>query len=161
MIVQFMLAFVVIYLVMAVLFESLLLPLVICLTVPAAIAGGVWGLAFLNLFVDHKLDMLTLLGFVILLGIIVNNAILIVHQSLICAKQEGVLPQEAILTATSDRIRPIFMSTLTSLFGMMPLALFPGAGSELYRGLGAVVLGGLAVSAILTLAILPPLLSLA
>ncbi len=64
------------------------------------------------------------------------------------------------MEATSNRFRPIFMSTLTSVFGMLPLALFPGAGSELYRGLGSVVIGGLSLSAMLTLLIIPPLLSL-
>ena len=67
---------------------------------------------------------------------------------------------DAILEATRNRIRPIFMSTLTSVFGMLPLVLSPGAGSELYRGLGSVVVGGLALSALLTLAIIPPLLAL-
>jgi HAE1 family hydrophobic/amphiphilic exporter-1 len=65
---------------------------------------------------------------------------------------------EAILEATRNRIRPIFMSTLTSVFGMMPLVVSPGAGSELYRGLGSVVVGGLALSALLTLLIVPPML---
>jgi HAE1 family hydrophobic/amphiphilic exporter-1 len=69
-------------------------------------------------------------------------------------------PDAAILAATRDRIRPIFMSTLTSVVGMLPLVLFPGAGSELYRGLGSVVVGGLSLSAVLTLLIIPPLLSL-
>jgi HAE1 family hydrophobic/amphiphilic exporter-1 len=67
---------------------------------------------------------------------------------------------DAILEATRNRIRPIFMSTLTSVFGMTPLVVFPGAGSELYRGLGSVVLGGLLLSAVLTLLIIPPLLSI-
>ena len=66
----------------------------------------------------------------------------------------------AIETATRNRIRPIFMSTLTSVFGMLPLVAFPGAGSELYRGLGSVVLGGLSLSAILTMAIVPPMMSI-
>ncbi len=67
---------------------------------------------------------------------------------------------DAIIEAVRNRIRPIFMSTLTSVFGMLPLVVFPGAGSELYRGLGSVVLGGLSLSAVLTLLIIPPLLSL-
>ena len=75
-------------------------------------------------------------------------------------REDGMLPAEAIREATTNRIRPIFMSTLTSVFGMMPLVVFPGAGSELYRGLGSVVLGGLSLSAVLTLAIIPPLLTL-
>jgi HAE1 family hydrophobic/amphiphilic exporter-1 len=67
---------------------------------------------------------------------------------------------DAIIAATRTRIRPIFKSTPTSVFGMLPLVLFPGAGSELYRGLGSVVVGGLTLSAVLTLAITPPLLGL-
>jgi HAE1 family hydrophobic/amphiphilic exporter-1 len=105
--------------------------------------------------------MLTMLGFVILIGIVVNNAILIVHQTLFLHRQEGMTFDEATLGAVRNRIRPIFMSTLTSVFGMLPLVLFPGAGSELYRGLGSVVLGGLSLSALLTLLIIPPLMSLA
>ena len=104
--------------------------------------------------------MLTLLGFVILIGIVVNNAILLVHQTLHHLRSDGLEPGEAILEATSNRVRPIFMSTLTSVLGMLPLVLFPGAGSELYRGLGSVVIGGLSLSAILTLGLIPPLLSL-
>ncbi len=96
----------------------------------------------------------------ILIGIVVNNAILLVHQTLYHIREEGMDVPSATLEATRNRIRPIFMSTLTSVFGMMPLVLFPGAGSELYRGLGAVVLGGLAMSAVLTLLIVPPLLTL-
>ncbi len=149
-----------VYLVMAVLFESFLYPLVILFSVPLATAGGVGGLALLNTFRFQQLDMLTMLGFIILIGIVVNNAILLVHQTLHHIRQENFAPREAILEATQNRIRPIFMSTLTSVVGMLPLVLFPGAGSELYRGLGSVVLGGLALSALLTLLIIPPLLSL-
>jgi len=157
---QLMLAMAIVYLVMAVLFESFLYPLVIMVTVPLASAGAVLGLALLNVWIFQALDMLTLLGFVVLVGIVVNNAILLVHQTLHHIRTDGWAPEAAIEGATGDRVRPIFMSTLTSLFGMAPLVVFPGAGSELYRGLGAVVLGGLALSAVLTLVIIPPLLSL-
>lgn len=157
---QFLLAIAIVYLVMAVLFESFVFPLIIVLAVPLATAGGVGGLALLNLFTYQPLDMLTLLGFVILVGIVVNNAILLVHQTLYHTRVEDMDIGDAIVAATQDRIRPIFMSTLTSVFGMLPLVLFPGAGSELYRGLGSVVVGGLAMSALLTLLIIPPLLSL-
>ena len=156
-----LLAVAIVYLVMAVLFESFLYPLLIIFAVPLATAGGVLGLAFLNLFTYQALDMLTLLGFVILIGIVVNNAILLVHQTLHHQREDGMRARHAILRAVQNRIRPIFMSTLTSVFGMLPLVLFPGAGSELYRGLGSVVIGGLALSAVLTLAIIPPLLALA
>ena len=151
-------AIAIVYLVMAVLFESFVYPLIIILAVPLATAGGVGGLAVLNLFVQQQLDMLTLLGFIILVGIVVNNAILLVHQTLYHLRQEGLAFEDAIVAATRYRIRPIFMSTLTSIFGMLPLVMFPGAGSELYRGLGSVVVGGLALSALLTLTIIPPLL---
>ncbi|MEM9428739.1 MAG: efflux RND transporter permease subunit, partial [Pseudomonadota bacterium] len=153
-------ALVIVFLVMAILFESFVLPLVILISVPVAAAGGVGGLALLNTFQTQPLDMLTLLGFIILVGIVVNNAILIVHQSLFHLRQEGMAPIDAIEEATRNRIRPIFMSTLTSVMGMLPLVVFPGEGSELYRGLGAVVVGGLSMSAFLTLLTVPPLLRL-
>jgi len=159
MVLDLLLALVIVYLVMAVLFESFYYPLIIMVAVPVAAAGGVGGLAVLNMFINQPLDMLTLLGFVILIGIVVNNAILLVHQSLYHYRQEAMAVVDAITEATRNRIRPIFMSTLTSIFGMLPLVVFPGAGSELYRGLGSVVLGGLALSALLTLLIVPPLLA--
>ena len=157
---QLAIALIIVYLVMAILFESFILPAIIVLSVPLATAGAVAGLAVLNLFHFQALDMLTLLGFVILIGIVVNNAILLVHQTLFQVRHEGVSYQDAIVEATRNRIRPIFMSTLTSVFGMLPLVVFPGAGSELYRGLGSVVVGGLALSAVMTLVVIPPLLSL-
>lgn len=155
-----LLAVAIVYLVMAVLFESFLYPFIILLSVPLATAGGMIGLRAVNLFTIQSLDMLTMLGFIILIGIVVNNAILIVHQTLYHRRHDDMSLEDAIVAATQNRIRPIFMSTLTSVFGMLPLVVFPGAGSELYRGLGSVVVGGLALSAILTLFIIPPLLTL-
>ena len=160
MVLDLLIALVIVYLVMAVLFESFLYPLIIIFSVPLAAAGGVIGLVILSLFQHQNLDMLTLLGFVILVGIVVNNAILLVHQTLHQFRSEGLSETDAIIEATRNRIRPIFMSTLTSVLGMMPLVLFPGAGAELYRGLGSVVIGGLTLSAVLTLLIIPSLLSI-
>ena len=154
------LALAIVYLVMAVLFESFIYPLIIMLAVPVAAGGGIGGLAALNLVTYQALDMLTMLGFVILIGIVVNNAILLVHQTLFHFRTENTTASEAIVRATRNRIRPIFMSTLTSVFGMLPLALFPGAGSELYRGLGSVIIGGLMLSAIITLLIIPPMMAM-
>ena len=145
---------------MAVLFESFIYPLIIMLSVPLATAGGVFGLALLNLHRFQPLDMLTMLGVVILIGIVVNNAILLVHQTLYHIRSDDMKVNDAVIEATRNRIRPIFMSTLTSVFGMLPLVLIPGAGSELYSGLGSVVLGGLSLSALLTLAIIPPLVAI-
>ncbi len=150
----------IVFLVMAVLLESFLYPLIIMLSVPLATAGGVLGLWVLNLFSYQALDMLTMLGFVILIGTVVNNAILLVTYTLHNVRNEGMSPADAIMSSTRTRIRPIFMSTLTTVFGMLPLIVFPGAGSELYRGLGSVIVGGLFLSAVLTLLIIPPLLSL-
>ncbi|HEY3391333.1 MAG TPA: efflux RND transporter permease subunit [Lacipirellulaceae bacterium] len=154
------LALVITYLLMAALFESWLYPLVIIFSVPLGAVGGVLGLAVLNLFVLQTLDVLTMLGFVILIGTVVNNPILIVHQSLNHMREDGMPQREAILESVRTRIRPIFMTTMTTVLGLMPLVLFPGAGSELYRGLGAVVLGGLLVSTVFTLVLVPALFDL-
>ena len=157
---NFILAIVITYLLMSALFENFLYPLVILFSVPLAALGGVLGLAVLNLFMFQALDVLTMLGFIILVGTVVNNAILIVHQTLNHQREEGMAPRDAIREATRIRVRPIFMSVMTSACGMLPLVLFPGAGSELYRGLGSVVVGGLLVSTVFTLVLVPSLLSL-
>jgi HAE1 family hydrophobic/amphiphilic exporter-1 len=157
---NFLLALVITYLLMAALFESFLYPFVIMFSVPLAAFGGFLGLAVTNLFVRQPLDVLTMLGFIILVGTVVNNAILVVHQSLNHMREDGLAPREAIRAAVGNRVRPIFMSVSTSVFGMLPLVLFPGAGSELYRGLGSVVVGGLIVSTIFTLVLVPALFSL-
>ena len=99
-----------------------------------------------------------MLGFIILVGTVVNNAILIVHQALNNVRYRGITGKDAILASVRTRIRPIFMSATTSLFGLLPLVLATGQGSELYRGLGSVILGGLAVSTVLTLFVVPALL---
>jgi len=101
-----------------------------------------------------------MLGFIILIGIVVNNAILIVHQALNYIRDEGMENNEAIVESVRSRIRPIFMSTTTSVCGMLPLILLPGSGSEFYRGLGSVVVGGLTVSTAFTLILVPSIFSL-
>ncbi|MFH1912769.1 MAG: efflux RND transporter permease subunit [Pseudomonadota bacterium] len=159
---NFMLAVVITYLLMSALFGNFVYPLIILFTVPLAGAGGFLGLKLENLFIAAQpLDILTMLGFVILIGVVVNNAILIVHQSLGNVREHGMDYKEAVLDATRTRLRPIYMSATTSLFGMLPLAVAPGPGSELYRGLGAVVLGGLALSTVFTIFVIPALLMFA
>jgi HAE1 family hydrophobic/amphiphilic exporter-1 len=159
---SFIIALVVIYLLMSALFGNFLYPIVIMFTVPLATAGGFLGLWLTRNFVPgaelQVLDILTMLGFIILVGIVVNNAILIVHQSLNYIKNEGMEHKEAVIEATRTRIRPIYMSSLTSIFGMLPLVLLPGPGSEFYRGLGSVIAGGLAFSTIFTIFVTPALL---
>lgn len=169
-------ALVVVYLVMCVLFQSFLRPLVIMLSVPLATFGGFAALAAVHAWSvadpylpEQKLDILTMLGFLILIGVVVNNAILIVHQSLNFMgkgtllegeESEPMAPREAIAEAVKSRVRPIFMGTMTSVGGMAPLVFMPGSGSELYRGLGSVVIGGLIVSTVFTLLLVPLLFSL-
>ena len=156
---NFILALIITYLLMAALFESFFYPLIIMVSVPPAAAGGFIGLALVNRFIaPQALDILTMLGFIILIGVVVNNAILIVHQTL-NFKRAGMAAKEALKASVESRIRPIFMSSLTSILGMLPLVLFPGAGSELYRGLGSVVLGGLALSTVFTIFMVPALLA--
>ncbi|MBP9490448.1 MAG: efflux RND transporter permease subunit [Aliarcobacter sp.] len=156
---NFILALVIIYLLMAALFGNFLYPIVIMFTVPLATAGGFIGLALTDKFIEPQpLDVLTMLGFIILIGIVVNNAILIVHQSLNLIKNEGYEHKAAVIEATRTRIRPIYMSSLTSIFGMLPLVLIPGPGSEFYRGLGSVITGGLALSTVFTIFVTPALL---
>ena len=116
---------------MAALFESWLYPFVIIFSVPLGAVGGLLGLALLNVFVLQNLDVLTMLGFVILIGTVVNNAILIVHQALNHIKDDGLGHREAIPLAVRSRVRPISITTITTVLGLLPLVLFPGAGSEL------------------------------
>jgi HAE1 family hydrophobic/amphiphilic exporter-1 len=153
------------YLLMAALFESWFYPAVIIAAVPLGSIGGLLGLAVLNAVggpfgIFQPLDVLTMLGFVILIGTVVNNPILIVDRSLHLVREEGYEPVDAILEAVRSRIRPIFMTTFTTLLGLLPLVIFPGAGSELYRGLGSVLLGGLLVATLVTLVLVPLLLGL-
>lgn len=139
-----LLAVLITYLLMSALFGNFLYPFIIMFTVPLAAAGGFIGLKLVNIFIaPQPFDVLTMLGFVILIGVTVNNAILIVHQSLNNIRHYGMDHAEAILQSTRTRLRPIYMSATTSIFGMLPLVVAPGPGSELYRGLGSVVLAHL------------------
>ncbi|SHF73257.1 Multidrug efflux pump subunit AcrB [Microbulbifer donghaiensis] len=154
---NFVLALLILFLLMSALFRSLRDAGLVLLTVPLATVGGVLALQLLNLIGFQPLDLLTMIGFVILLGLVVNNAILLVHQTR-AAEDEGASRVEAVEQALRLRLRPIFMSTLTSVFGMLPLLVAPGEGSVIYRGLAAVIVGGMAVSTLFTLVLLPALL---
>ncbi|MEM9167220.1 MAG: efflux RND transporter permease subunit [Planctomycetota bacterium] len=173
---RFVWALLVTYLLLCALFESFLYPFVIMFTVPLAVVGGFGGLAIVHAataadptIATQQLDVLTMLGFVILIGVVVNNAILIVHQTLNFMQGRAetgsgsvsvMEPVDAIAASVRTRVRPIFMSTMTSVGGMLPLVLVPGAGSEMYRGLGSVVIGGLLVATVFTLVLVPLLLGL-
>jgi hydrophobic/amphiphilic exporter-1 (mainly G- bacteria), HAE1 family len=156
---NFLLAAIIAYLLMAALFGNFIYPVIIMFTIPLAACGGLLGLKLVNLAIaDQPLDILTMLGFVILVGVVVNNAILIVHQALNNIRYHGMAYREAVLESIRTRLRPIYMSATTSVIGMLPLVLIPGPGSEFYRGLGSVVLGGLAVSTVFTIFVIPSLL---
>jgi HAE1 family hydrophobic/amphiphilic exporter-1 len=153
------------YLVMAALFESWLYPFIVMLSVPLGAVGGFIGLEILNVFLRplgqvQPLDMLTMVGFIILVGTVVNNPILIVEQALVHIREDGMSHHAAILESLRTRIRPIFMTAMIGLFGLLPLVVSPGAGSELYRGLGSVTLGGLVASTVFTLFLVPVSFSL-
>jgi multidrug efflux pump subunit AcrB len=105
----------------------------------------------------QKMDLLTMIGFVILLGLVVNNAILLVYRAR-DGEREGMSRRDAVESAVRLRLRPILMSTMTSIFGMLPLMLIPGSGTELYRGMATVIVGGMLVSTLFTLILLPSLL---
>lgn len=154
---NFILALVILFLLMTALFKSARDSLLVLTVMPMALAGGVLGLWVLNLFSFQSLDLLTMIGFIILLGLVVNNAILLVDQTR-SSEREGLSRREAVSQAVRIRARPVYMSTLTSLFGMLPLMLLPGVGSEIYRGLATVIVGGMAISALFTLILLPSLL---
>lgn len=154
---SFLLAIAILYLLMSALFQSFRDSLLVILAIPLATVGGVIALQLTNLIVPQHMDLLTMIGFIILLGLVVNNAILLVHQTR-AAEREGLSRRDAVNQAVHLRLRPILMSTLTSIFGMLPLLLIPGAGTELYRGLASVIVGGMSVSAVFTLILLPSLL---
>ena len=157
MLANFVVAVLILFLLMAALFKSARDSLLVLLTMPMALAGGVIGLKLLNLFVFQSLDLLTMIGFIILLGLVVNNAILLVEQYR-QSLQLGMAQLDAIELAVQIRARPIFMSTLTSIFGMLPLALIPGVGTEIYRGLAIVIVGGMTFSMLFSLILVPAML---
>lgn len=159
MLTNFAFALLILFLLMTALFKSAKDSLMVLSVMPIAIAGGVLALWILNLFTFQSLDLLTMIGFIILLGLVVNNAILLVDQTR-QAEHAGSDRTSAVEQAITIRARPVYMSTLTSLFGMLPLMLMPGVGSEIYRGLATVIVGGMAVSAAFTLILLPALLRL-
>ena len=156
---NFAFAVLVLFLIMAAMFRSVKDSLLVVLTIPLATVGGVLALRALNLISFQPLDLLTMIGFVIMMGLVINNAILLVDQTR-TSEREGLDRREAVVQAIQLRIRPIFCNTATSLVGMLPLAVVPGPGSTLYRGLGAVIVGGMTVSTVFTLLLLPALLRL-
>jgi multidrug efflux pump subunit AcrB len=152
-------ALIALFLLLAALFRSIKDSLFVILTIPLASFGGVLALVLLRLITPQTLDLLTMIGFVVLMGLVVNNAILLVDQAR-SEMRDGADLRAAVESALATRTRPILLTTLTTLFGMLPLVLVPGPGSVLYRGLGTVLVGGMAVNSVFTLVLLPTLLRL-
>jgi len=140
-------------------FQSFKDSMLVIATIPMATVGGILAIRLMDMAVGQQMDLLTMIGFIILLGLVVNNAILLVDRARM-AQADGMSRDDAVKNAVLLRIRPILMSTLTSIFGMLPLLLIPGSGTELYRGLAAVIVGGMFLSTLFTLILLPSLLKL-
>ncbi|MGK7892666.1 MAG: efflux RND transporter permease subunit [Xenococcus sp. (in: cyanobacteria)] len=157
----FLLSLVITYLLLVALYRSFIYPLLIMATVPMGMTGALLSLVIANAIPGMvvPLDIITGLGFVILTGIVVNNAILLVDRAL-QLQAEGMEYDASLYYAVSDRLRPIFMSAGTSVLGMLPLAILPGKGAELYQGLGIALTGGLALSTFLTPTVIPALMGL-
>ena len=166
---NFVVAVLLCYLLLVAIFSHWGYPFLIMTTVPLGIGGGIIGLWLLNAAgqalpaiglppVSQAFDMITMLGFLILVGTVVNNPILIVERAIRNLRDEAMAAREAVREAVASRLRPIAMSTITTVCGLSPLVLVPGAGSELYRGLGAIVLFGLVFTMVVTLTFLPALL---
>jgi multidrug efflux pump len=140
-------ALVAVYIVLGVLYESFIHPVTILSTLPSAGIG-----ALLALMIDgHELDVIGIIGIVLLIGIVKKNAIMIVDFALEAERKEGKPPHEAIFQASLLRFRPILMTTLAAMLGALPMLLGTGTGSELRRPLGLAIIGGLALSQLLTL----------
>ena len=150
------LAIVLIYMVLAAEFESLSQPLIIMMSLPFAIIGAVLGLLVAN----QTANMMSVIGFTMLLGLATKNAILLVDYAN-QARERGISIREAILEACSLRLRPILMTTLSTLLGMLPVALGLGEGAELRQSMGVVLIGGLTTSTMLTLVVVPLIYMLA
>jgi multidrug efflux pump subunit AcrB len=164
---NYLVAVIIIYLLLVAIFTHWGYPWLIMLTIPLGVAGGIVGLWLMNWGggsvlpllgqpeVTLPFDMIAMLGFLILMGTVVNNPILIVHQAMANLRDAGMPVQEAVRQAVATRLRPIAMSTMTTVAGLAPLVFLPGAGAELYRGVGAIVLFGVLGTAVISLTFLP------
>ena len=161
--VNFLIAIALCYLLLVAIFNHWGYPVFILTIIPLGMAGGLLGLIANNALSGllggsyQPFDMITMLGFLILLGTVVNNPILIVDQTRRLLAQGEAL-HSAVKQAVEVRLRPIMMSTCTTIFGLAPLVLIPGEGTELYRGVGIIVLSGIFVSTLLSVTFLPALL---
>jgi multidrug efflux pump subunit AcrB len=156
---NFLLALLVLFMLMAAMFRSLRDAAVVVLTVPLALAGGVLGIRALGLVTFQPLDLLTMIGFIMMIGIIVNHSILLVDRTR-DALNHGHSLEEALRMALNQRLRAMVASTLTGALGALPMVVNPGPASTIYRGLAAVNVAGVVVSMVFSIVLLPSLLRL-
>ena len=156
---NFAMALLVLFLLMAAMFRSLKDSLLVMLALPMAVFGGVLGLRALGLVAFQPLDLLSMIGFIMLLGMVINNAILLVAQAR-AAQAQGLGLRESVAQSLDQRLRPILVCALTGVAGSLPMVLNPGPGSVIYRGLAAVTVGGVGLSLVFTLVLIPALLRL-
>jgi multidrug efflux pump subunit AcrB len=157
---NFVMALVVLFLLMAAMFRSLRDSAFVMATLPMAVLGGVLGLRVLDLIAGQTLDLLSMIGFIMLLGMVINNSILLVAQARE-AQAAGAGLDAALKQALDQRLRPILIAALTGVLGALPMAINPGPGAVIYRGLAAVSVGGVALSLLFTVVLVPALLRLA
>jgi HAE1 family hydrophobic/amphiphilic exporter-1 len=135
---------------MASLFESFRDPFIIIFTIPLSVIG----IVAIYLITNTIFNVLTIVGLLVLIGVIVNNGIVLVdYTNLLCKR--GYSLNEACVEAAGNRLRPILMTTLTTILGLVPMAFFPGEGSELVAPIGKTVLGGLSFGTLMTLFLMP------
>ena len=139
-----------VYMVMASQFESFMSPFVIMFSVPFALVGVIFGLWL----TDTALGVMAMIGLLILIGIVVKNGIVLIDYLILC-RERGMNILDAAVTAARSRLRPILMTTLTTVLGMIPMAIGTGEGSEMWRSLGVTVAWGLSVSTVVTLVLIP------
>ena len=145
-----LLILILVYMVMASQFESFMSPFVIMFSVPFALTGVILGLRLSG----AALGIMPMIGIIILLGIVVKNGIVLIDYTILC-QERGMSAVEASVTAARSRLRPILMTTLTTVLGMLPMALGLGEGSEMWRPLGLTVCWGLSISTLVTLVLIP------
>ena len=139
-----------VYMVMASQFESFMSPFVIMFSVPFAFVGVILGLSLTG----TALGMMSMVGIIILLGIVVKNGIVLIDYTILC-RERGMSVIDSTVAAARSRLRPILMTTLTTVLGMLPMALGTGEGSEMWRSLGMTVCWGLSISSLITLILIP------
>ena len=152
MILLILLIIILVYMVMASQFESFMGPFVIMVSIPFAFVGVALG----NMIHGMAVGIMSMIGIIILLGIVVKNGIVLIDYTILC-QERGMAVREASVTAARSRLRPILMTTLTTVLGMLPMALGRGEGSEMWNGLGVTVAWGLSISTLITLVIIPVL----